>query len=207
LGTRLDQVYAAIRTRAPRATVVVTGYPRLFNGSDCNPLTFFTAAEMAAINAGTDELNAVIRARAEAAGFRYVDVRPAFVRHAVCDPEPWINNLTVPTVNSFHPNIAGHYAYAVLTAPALFGSPVARSAAEPVARSDVRLPDVRSAAGPTRLGVRLPDLSSPAVARAAARAGVTKAELGALRKAQRDGASNAVLDRLDAKITAAAKRR
>ena len=64
----------------------MTGYPRLFNGSDCNPLTFFTAAEMAAINAGTDELNAVIRARAGAAGFRYVDVRPAFVGHASATP-------------------------------------------------------------------------------------------------------------------------
>ena len=94
-------------------------------------------------------------------------------------------------MNSFHQNIAGHTAYATLTAPALFGAPVARSAAEPAARSDVRLPDVRSAAGPTRLGPRLPDLSSPAVARAAARAGVTKAELRSLRKAQRDGASNA----------------
>ena len=45
------------------------------------------------------------------------------------------------------------------------------------------------------------------MAREAARAGVTKAELRSLRKAQRDGASNAVLDRLDARITAAAKRR
>jgi lysophospholipase L1-like esterase len=207
LGARLDRVYAAVRARAPRAKVAVTGYPRLFNGSDCNPLTFFTAAEMTSVNAGTDELTAVIRARARAAGFSYVEVRPAFVGHAVCDAHPWINNLTVPTVNSFHPNIAGHTAYAVLTAPALFGGPVARSAAGPAARSDVRLPDVRSAAGPTRLGPRLPDLSSPAVARAAARAGVTKAELRQLRKAMRDGASNAVLDRLDAKITAAAKRR
>ena len=207
LGARLDRVFAAVRARAPRAKVTVTGYPHLFNGTDCNPLTFFTAAEMAAINAGTDDLNAAIRARAAAAGFGYVDVRPAFVDHAVCDPEPWINNLTVPTVNSFHPNIAGHYAYAVLTAPGLFGTPVARAAAEPVARSEVRLPHVRSVDGPTRLGVRLPDLSSPAVARAAARAGVTKAELRSLRRAQRAGAGNAVLDRLDAEITAAAKRR
>ena len=52
---------------------------------------------------------------------------PAFVGHAICDPQPWINNLVYPTVNSFHQNIAGHYAYAVLTAPALFGTPVARS--------------------------------------------------------------------------------
>jgi hypothetical protein len=82
---------------------------------------------------------------------------------------------------------------------------VTRSAAEPVAKSQVRLPDVRSAGGPTRL--RLPDLTSPAVARVAASADVTKSELRRLRTAQGDGMSNAALDRLDAKITAAAQRR
>jgi lysophospholipase L1-like esterase len=205
LPARLDAVYAAVKTRAPGATVAVTGYPRLFNGTDCNPLTFFTAAEMTRINNGILELNTLIRDRALAAGFRYVAPAPAFAGHAVCDREPWVNNLVVPTVNSFHPNIAGHYAYAVLTAPALFGTPVTRTAAQPAARSRVRLPEVRSTEGPTRL--RLPDLTSPAVARAAARANVTKAELHRLRAAQRDGMGNAALDRLDARITAAAQRR
>ena len=60
---------------------------------------------------------------------------PAFVGHATCDTQPWVNNLVYPTVNSFHQNIAGHYAYAVLTAPVLFGTPVARSDARPVAES------------------------------------------------------------------------
>jgi lysophospholipase L1-like esterase len=203
LGTQLDRVYAAVEAKAPGARVAVTGYPRLFNGTDCNPLTFFTADELRQINAGTDDLNAVIKARAEAAGFTFVETRPAFTGHAVCDRAPWINNLIVPTVNSFHPNIAGHYAYATLTAPALFGTPV--TAARPLAESQVRLPQVRTADGPTRL--RLPDLDSPAVTAAAARADVTKVELRRLRAAQRNGTSNAALDRLDAKITAAAQRR
>ena len=57
---------------------------------------------------------------------------PAFVGHATCDAQPWVNNLVYPTVNSFHQNVAGHYAYAVLTAPALFGTSVARSDARPL---------------------------------------------------------------------------
>ena len=32
----LNQVYTAIRTRAPDAAVTVVGYPRLFNGNDCH---------------------------------------------------------------------------------------------------------------------------------------------------------------------------
>jgi lysophospholipase L1-like esterase len=205
LPAQLDAVNAAVAARAPAATVAVTGYPRLFNGVDCNPLTFFTRDEMDRINAGTDELNLLIKRRAEAAGFTFVAAAPAFRGHATCDAQPWINNLVLPTVNSFHQNVAGHYAYAVLTAPALFGAPVARSDARPLTESQVRLPDVRSAGGPARL--RLPDLDSSSVAQAAARAGVTRAELRQLRAAQRNGASNATLDRLDARITAAAKRR
>ena len=67
------------------------------------------------------------------------------------------------------------------------------------------MPSITSARGPAR--VQPPDLNSAAVARAAARAGVTKAELKRLRNAQRSGASNAALDRLDAKITARAAQR
>ena len=32
----LDTLYAAIRSRAPQAKVTVVGYPRIFNGVDCN---------------------------------------------------------------------------------------------------------------------------------------------------------------------------
>jgi hypothetical protein len=123
----------------------------------------------------------------------------------VCDPLPWINGLVVPIVNSYHPNVVGHSAYAFLVAPALFGTPVARSDLSPLAAAAVRLPAVTSAQGPTR--IRVPDLNSREVARAAARAGVTKAELRRLRAALRQGASNAELDRLDAKITKAAAQR
>jgi lysophospholipase L1-like esterase len=204
LPASLDNVFTAIKAKAPGATVVVTGYPLMFNGTDCNPLTFFTPSEMAAINNGTTELNDVIQARADAAGFRYVNAEPAFIGHAWCDPQPWINGLTFPVVNSFHPNIAGHTEYALLVGKALFGSTVTTDA-RPLAAGAARLPAVTSAQGPTR--IRVPDLNSPEVARAAARAGVTKADLRRLLAAQRDGASNAQLDRLDAKITSAAAQR
>jgi lysophospholipase L1-like esterase len=205
LPASLSELYTAVELKAPRATVVVTGYPLLFNGTDCNPLTFFTPDEMDAINDGTEELNEAIRLAADSARFRYVDAVSAFDGHAWCDPQPWINGLTFPVVNSYHPNVVGHTAYAVLVAPALFGPPVARRDLSPLAAAAVRLPAVTSAQGPTRIGI--PDLNRADVTRAAARAGVTKAELRQLRAAQRSGASNADLDRLDAKITKAAAQR
>ena len=91
LAGRLDQVYGEIKPRAPGARVAVTGYPKLFNGTDCNLLTFFTPAEMARFNDATVELNALIKDRAQAAGFRFVEAVPAFLGHAWCDSRPWIN--------------------------------------------------------------------------------------------------------------------
>lgn len=39
LPTQISTLYAAIRTRAPSARVVVVGYPRIFSGVDCNAFT------------------------------------------------------------------------------------------------------------------------------------------------------------------------
>jgi lysophospholipase L1-like esterase len=206
LPDRLAEVYAAVKAKAPGARVVVTGYPRLFNErTDCNPFTFFTTDEMARLNIATDRLNVAIQSAAEDAGLAFVAVAPAFIGHAVCDQRPWINGLTFPVVNSYHPNIAGHTAYAVLVGRALFGSPVALQDASRLDAAAASLPAVTSAQRSARIPIL--DLNSPEVARAAARAGVTKAELRRLRAAQRDGASNTELDRLDAKITAAAAKR
>ena len=82
LPAQLTKVYKAVEENAPDATVVVTGYPLLFNGTDCNPLTFFTQSEMRQINAGTEELNEAIRSQAAAAGFRFVSAQSAFLGHA-----------------------------------------------------------------------------------------------------------------------------
>ena len=107
LPARLDAVYAGIRSRSPEATVVVLGYPRLFAGIDCSPLTFFTSSEMTRLNATADLLRDTIRGRAVAAGFLFADAIPAFAGHAVCEPDAWLNGLSSPLWDSFHPTRAG----------------------------------------------------------------------------------------------------
>ena len=204
LPARLDRVLATVRARAPRARVVVTGYPRLFAGDDCNAATFFSRAEMADLNRATDQLDALIAQRTRAAGLRYVSPVDRFTGHAWCADDAWVNGLSRPVVNSFHPDVDGHAAYAGLVGPALVGGgATGRSTAGAAA---VSRPDGGGA--PAGFAVRAPDLSTAAVTRAAARAGVTRAELAQLRHALRTGASNAALDRLDAQITrrAAARR-
>ena len=45
LPAALNTLYASIRARAPQAKVTVVGYPRIFNGEDCNLLTWFSPTE------------------------------------------------------------------------------------------------------------------------------------------------------------------
>ncbi|MFD7660176.1 SGNH/GDSL hydrolase family protein [Actinosynnema sp. NPDC059797] len=105
LPPKLDATYATIRSRAPGATVVVLGYPRLVepNGS-C-----LSATKRAALNRGADALHETIAARAAAAGFRYVDARAHFAGHGACGSSPWINQFSLlRLVESFHPNANGY---------------------------------------------------------------------------------------------------
>ncbi len=114
LPGRLDALYADIRSRAVSASVVVVGYPRLFNGEDCNAGTFFGPAEEERLNATADLLAQVTSARAAAAGFAFVDPRGSFTGHAVCDSPEWLNGLSHPVSESYHPNRDGQLAYADL---------------------------------------------------------------------------------------------
>jgi lysophospholipase L1-like esterase len=115
LPKRLDEVNNAIKTRAPSAKVIVLDYPHLFNGEDCNALTFFSPAEETRLNETADQMKNVISAAATRAGSNFVfrDVIPAFIGHAVCDggggsSTEWINGLSNPTGESYHPKVLGH---------------------------------------------------------------------------------------------------
>jgi lysophospholipase L1-like esterase len=114
LPGRLNALYSTIRSRASAARVTVVGYPRLFNGEDCNAGTFFSSAEMTRLNATADLLNSKIAARASAAGFAFVNPTSAFIGHAVCGDPEWINGLSNPVSESYHPNRTGQTAYANL---------------------------------------------------------------------------------------------
>lgn len=119
LPGRLNNVFDEISERAPSADVVVGGYPRLFNGEDCNAGTWFGPNEQDRLNATADELAATIEEAASAHSFDFVDVRDAFTGHAVCDADAWINGLSNPVTESYHPNRDGQSAYADLFDPAL----------------------------------------------------------------------------------------
>jgi lysophospholipase L1-like esterase len=115
LPGRLDQVNNTIKSRSPNATVVVLDYPRIFNGEDCNAGTWFSPAEETRLNQTADLLKSKLQAAATRAGthFRFGDVIPPFIGHAVCDggggsSTEWINGLSNPIGESYHPKTTGH---------------------------------------------------------------------------------------------------
>lgn len=108
LPGRLSTLYASIRSKAPNAVVVVVGYPRLFMGEDCNAATWFSPAEETRLNQTADLLNSKLSAAASARGFRFANPTSRFVGHAVCDDPEWLNGLSSPISESYHPNRLGH---------------------------------------------------------------------------------------------------
>jgi lysophospholipase L1-like esterase len=115
LPGRLDLVNNKIKEKSPSAKVIVLDYPKLFNGEDCNALTWFSPSEETRLNETAVMLKNVESAAATRAGANFIfrDVIPAFVGHAVCDggggsSTEWINGLSSPTSESYHPKVTGH---------------------------------------------------------------------------------------------------
>jgi hypothetical protein len=120
LPGRLSTLYGKIRTKAPNAKVVIVGYPRLFNGEDCNAATFFSPSEETRLNQTADLLNSKLSAAAAAKGFSFANPTSRFVGHAVCDDVEWLNGLSNPISESYHPNRTGQSSgYTPLVSPLL----------------------------------------------------------------------------------------
>jgi len=121
LPGQLNQLYSAIKAKAPNARIVAVGYPRLFNGEECNAIARISPGEQARLNAAADLLATTTRDRAVANGLVFVDARTAFNGHAVCDDVEWINGTSWPVGESYHPNRGGHAGYAGIVETALRG--------------------------------------------------------------------------------------
>ncbi|WP_374454128.1 GDSL-type esterase/lipase family protein [Nocardioides sp.] len=179
LPTSLSTLYAAIRSRAPYAQVVVVGYPRIFMGEDCNALTWFSPAEEARLNETADLMNARTAAAASAAGFGFANPTNAFIGHAVCDNPEYLNGLSNPISESYHPNVLGHANGYTPVVGATVGGAFAvtakvRADAAASGRSQAALQRQYAAADRSIQPevVRAPDLTTPAVRKAARKAGI-----------------------------------
>ena len=180
LPSRLTTLYSQIRSRAPYAKVVVVGYPRIFNGEDCNAFTWFSPAEQSRLNQTADLLNSRLASAASAAGFSFANPTSRFVGHAVCADDEWINGLSSPISESYHPKANGHAGgYTPTVSPLLTGAAVAvtarvvaesSSSADEQAALQSQYADADRTIEPETFVA--PDLTTREARRAARRAGV-----------------------------------
>jgi len=120
LPALLETTYKDIRAKATTAQVIVLGYPKLFTkeGTTCN-VNFLTSGNEKKMNESAEKLDAVIKARAEAMKFTFVNPTSAFEAHAVCASEEWLNGQSNPLSESYHPNVKGQEDFTKLVEAAI----------------------------------------------------------------------------------------
>jgi lysophospholipase L1-like esterase len=108
LPGRLDTMLQDIRADAPSATIVVLGYPDLYDLSRSSSCIGLSTADRTALNQGADDLDSALAAAAAANHDVFADVRAEFASHVICDSSSWLHSVDVFSVSSsYHPTAAG----------------------------------------------------------------------------------------------------
>lgn len=102
----LANTYSTIKKKAPGARVIVLGYPHFYQiGGSC--AVGLSDTSRGYINGGADALDSAIAKAASNAGFTFADVRGKFTGHEICSAAPWLNSVTWPVDESYHPTATG----------------------------------------------------------------------------------------------------
>jgi lysophospholipase L1-like esterase len=122
---KITAVLASIHARAPRARILVVGYPDLFpQRGGCWPAVPITNGDIAYLRSIELRLNAMLAADARAAGATFVDTYTPTIGHDFCQSASVkdVEGL-VPTslAYPFHPNARGQAAMAAAVLAALRG--------------------------------------------------------------------------------------
>lgn len=140
LRLSLAEVLDAITERAPRARVIVLGYPRLFAETEGAAGDNLSIGDQQWLNSQARALNEVIRqvaadrdhqiaASGGAGSVEFIDAYSAFAGHEVGTPDPYVNGLKVDLAAlaaepaSFHPTAGGYRARAALVSQQIKAGP------------------------------------------------------------------------------------
>jgi lysophospholipase L1-like esterase len=121
---KIDAVVAEIERKAPKATVFLVGYPTLVpqSGNGCYPLVPLLSKDVPYLRAKTVELNAMIAARAAAAGVHYIDLYGPSAGHDFCasTSNKWVEGIIPTSVAApVHPNAKGMENFAAIITAAI----------------------------------------------------------------------------------------
>ncbi|MDP9797804.1 lysophospholipase L1-like esterase [Catenuloplanes nepalensis] len=108
LPAAVGTVLTTVKEKAPKAKVVLTGYPQPFSPTGTCAGADIPAEIRALGNRVMGGLNAVLAAQAKLAGVAYVNVEDAFAGHEICSAAPWVVGFEGQSDGTIlHPNLAG----------------------------------------------------------------------------------------------------
>jgi hypothetical protein len=118
----LELDYRLVKLADRSATLLVVGYPRLFDDTNgfCGVRWLgagFKPAELTALNNLSAELNQVIAAAAADEGVTYIPVTNALAGHELCSTDPWVVQVNPAgkwNQQEGHPTIPGQQAIAAI---------------------------------------------------------------------------------------------
>jgi len=124
VSSRVARIVAAIQVRAPAATIVVVGYPRIVPPRGTCAALPFDAADNRYLDRVERALNAGLR-RATRDRAVYVDTYGPSRGHHVCAAEAWVNGSSTRALRAlaYHPFASGMQATARAVHEALRGQP------------------------------------------------------------------------------------
>ena len=113
LPGKINAMLKTVRSKAPQARIVLTGYPRLFTVSP--GLTEQQAQTARTMNSAADLLNATLAYSALVNRAGYVSVTDRFTGHGIGSTDPWIVAPCIPLApcnsspfDAFHPTATGY---------------------------------------------------------------------------------------------------
>jgi len=127
-GDRVQQVLRAVARRAPRAEVLLVGYPRLLGATQGCPAFPIDEAEVPAARALEQALRDALARAARRADATFLDTYEVSAGHEICSDDPWVNGRRTEQSRAlaFHPFAEGQQAIAEALAVELEqGRPVA----------------------------------------------------------------------------------
>ena len=109
-GPKIDSVLVETKKRAPSAKVFVVGYPTIIpeTGSGCWPTVPIVGSDITYLRSVAKNLNAMLKARAQANGATYIDTATSSIGHDMCSSSKWVEAI-VPSTDAapVHPNAKG----------------------------------------------------------------------------------------------------
>jgi hypothetical protein len=128
LRARLVNTLAAIKSAAPKARLILVGYPNIMNPNQTNALhhcgLWLDKDEVAPLVKAGSDLNSVEQSAARAAHVEWISVFNALKGHELCTAHSWIRSLTVGGgQNRGHPLVPGQDAIAKVVSSYLVKHP------------------------------------------------------------------------------------